>query len=454
MTMLLQRATTITSNDEPQQPAAELLWPRTTSANQSALVLCNQTLGACVPCPPGFASNATIHNKLLDGNPRPYDIIGKVCTPMRVCTNWCQGGRERARGCGTRPPDNRPSWGCSADGLAPGIEPCVLQLRAALQPLTERCAAVHLAVSFYPGEKGRRKTPLPKLHHHLKEAAAGCHVALVDSAWSAAHNAASGWHVEKVSQLCFGGNAPRTAHFVKTAAPLLVPHAQQVFAGDAKCTDFGGFWPVAALNCSLLPPPDLVAIQHPEFQTLTLLEGLTREVTRVTSRRDTDGILDLQRTRQAYEAQHLELERPREHPDTFCMKWEGTAAAREYACRWSQSLLSPFSMREQASFRHSQPRDLSLHWIAWKQLKTYYRPQVRAHLEAACAQEPVARFPDCGRSMSPPPPPGRRPSISVPGLPGGGDGKSLAEKVDAMSKQIEMLVKSQEAMMAKIGQSG
>ena len=225
-------------------------------------------------------------------------------------------------------------------------------------------------------------------------------------------------------------------------------------AGDAKCTDFGGYWPVAALNCSLLPPPDLVAIQHPEFQTLTLLEGLTREVTRVTSRRDTDGILDLQRTRQAYEAQHLELERPREHPDTFCMKWEGTAAARANTPADGRSRCSrpsPCASRPaSATASHGISRCTGSPGSSSR--LTTGRRCARIS-RRACAQEPVARFPDCGESMSPPPPPGRRPSISVPGLPGGGDGKSLAEKVDAMSKQIEMLVKSQEAMMAKIGQS-
>ena len=195
-----------------------------------------------------------------------------------------------ARAAAALPTRRRPSWGCSADGLAPGIEPCVLQLRAALQPLTERCAAVHLTVSFYPNESGRRKTPLPKLHHHLQEAAAGCHVALVDSAWSAAR---------RRQRLACGEGEPAVLwRQCATDGPLCEDRRCRCWCrtrsrslrATPSAPILGEYWPVAALNRSLLPPPDLVAIQHPEFQTLTL-ERASRGSHRRDQPADTDGIL-------------------------------------------------------------------------------------------------------------------------------------------------------------------
>lgn len=292
------------------------------------------------------------------------------------------------------------------------LVPCVSLLREALRPWIAGCSAVHLVVSFYPGLRQAR-SPLPKLDPWCANTkqVCPCHVALVDEDWSSQHNDEDAWNVQRFPNLCFDGDAARTAHFVKTAAPLLVPSAGQnvsITVGDAKCSDRRGFWPSSALNCSsneavtqtqAQSQPDLVAVQHPQFQFLTISEEMMQTAEHMEARGHPDT-LGINRMRRAYELQRFELQRPWSVPDSFCMRWAGTPGARKHACRWSQSILPPFSPREQISFQHSQPAGLWLFWVAWKQLKHAGLPgkgaQVRAFLDDMCRWgRPVVRAPAC-----------------------------------------------------------
>lgn len=189
-------------------------------------------------------------------------------------------------------------------------------------------------------------------------------------------------------ELCFNGDAARTAHFVKTAAPLLLPTARHLFVGDAKCTDMKGHWPASTLNCSgdSQHPVDLVAVQHPDFHHRTAAEDFVEEEKHMLHRKDRAAIRGLSLMRSEYEAQGFDLHQTRYLPDSFCLHWHATPAAREYSCRWSQSLVPPFSMREQVSFQHSQPAGLRLHWIAWKQLKHATTPRMGAQVREVLAK--------------------------------------------------------------------
>ena len=127
-----------------------------------------------------------------------------------------------------------------------------------------------MSVAFFPSERGRRgRGQIPPISHPRKE----CSVALVDPAWDAASNHAQGWRVVR-TELCFPDDPERSAHFVKTSLPLLLPRTELIFYGDAKCRrstprggadDPAGGWPqrlFAPLRAS--PFADLLAVEHPD----------------------------------------------------------------------------------------------------------------------------------------------------------------------------------------------
>ena len=83
---------------------------------------------------------------------------------------------------------------------------------------------------------------------------------------------------------------------MKTAAPLLLPDLERIFVGDAKCKDIGGSWPAShALNCtggSGGAAADLVAVQHPQFETLSLADEFSGSVERMRLRQSAPTVLD------------------------------------------------------------------------------------------------------------------------------------------------------------------
>ena len=334
--------------------------------------------GSCVPCPPGHPiSNAT--NKLLEKLRRPYDTVGTACTSLGVCSAWCSAGRSTVR-------SRADSWvaRCAHDFLRERLEP----LRRVLADATRGCLEVSLVASVFPSQRGRRAEQLPRRPPGGVEDDR-CSVALVDVAWNASRNRVNGWRLVRLPErLPF--DPPRTAHLVKTAAPLLLPGVELIFVGDAKCKDIGGSWPAShALNCtggSGGAAADLVAVQHPQFETLSLADEFGGSVERMRLRQSAPTVLDeIAAQKRAYQESRLDLARTRTLPDSFCLGWRSSSAlARDFACRWSTAILPPHSMREQLSFDASLPPGMTLHWVAWKALQLSNTAHVREANEFGC----------------------------------------------------------------------
>ena len=75
-------------------------------------------------------------------------------------------------------------------------------------------------------------------------------------------------------------------------------------------------------------------------------------------------------------AVHTSLHRYRSHNYSFrgavnealCLGWARTPAAWHFACAWTFEV-SLFSMREQLSFHHAMPANLSVRWVPWAALE-------------------------------------------------------------------------------------
>ena len=172
-----------------------------------------------------------------------------------------------------------------------------------------------------------------------------------------------GWILHDTSPWPFPGDAPRSAHVVKTFAPYLFPRAQRILYGDAKCNRLG--W----LPCNALRSPqlsgDLVAVQHPAWSHRSVEGEFVLTWSRLQERRS--------RSR-AYRELSAQLGRYEREPypalravgvlaDTFCLGWRRTALTLEHSCHWTREVA--LQMREQCSFDHSIPAGLKLAWIPY-----------------------------------------------------------------------------------------
>ena len=172
-----------------------------------------------------------------------------------------------------------------------------------------------------------------------------------------------GWILHDISPWPFPGDAPRSAHVVKTFAPYLFPRAQRILYGDAKCSRLG--W----LPCNALRSPqlsgDLVAVQHPAWSHRSVEGEFVLTWSRLQERRSRP---------RAYRELSAQLGRYEREPypalravgvlaDTFCLGWRRTALTLEHSCHWTREVA--LQMREQCSFDHSIPAGLKLAWIPY-----------------------------------------------------------------------------------------
>ena len=246
---------------------------------------------------------------------------------------------------------------------------CLHETRRRL-PLGAACAAkeMRVSVAFYPA--GVALPPLPKVQ------TGNCSVMLVDEATTTApsHSIINGWHITAVP-LCFRGEAQRSAHWVKTALPMLLPNTQRLLYGDAKCMRVDGTFPATELRSPLLlrgssdapEAYDVVAVKNGNHRTWSqrkVRDEIKASVAHLRPRhepRSTYEDIEVQ-WHWLYAQQGYNMDLTSAVPDTFCMGYARTAAARVFSCRWSLEL-ALFSMREQNSFDHARQRALRVTWI-------------------------------------------------------------------------------------------
>lgn len=266
-----------------------------------------------------------------------------------------------------------------APHVPPLLQPCLNTIGAALRETRRDCAErARITVSFFPKRRGDRQFPLPMVRPHR------CNVALVDAAFDRALHGSNGWRVVVVDPICWPNDPPRSAHFVKTALPLLLPWTRWSEYGDAnKCETRNKEWPSRSLTSRSSPPGDVIAVRH--YHDERLGSGLSQNTADGRwnwsapsvdpSRRShrtvaaefletrqhlrarqmgTSVFADMAAQEAWYGAQGFGFERGFVN-DAMCLAWRNSSLARHHACVWSSEILY-FSMREQATARASRER--------------------------------------------------------------------------------------------------
>jgi len=260
----------------------------------------------------------------------------------------------------------------SAAPRAPSLlQPCIERLSAALGAMRGCTDLARVVVSFFPKRHGDRLFPLPMV------LPSPCNVALVDGDFSRWHHGDNGWNIVVVDPICWPDDPPRSAHFVKTALPLLLPKTRWVEYGDAnKCVTRNKEWPSLSLVAAARPAGDVIAVRH--YHDEHLGNGPTREnkphrtvkdefiETRMhmkIRRMQPSVFTDIDAQEAWYRAQGFEFDGFVN--DAMCLAWQNTSLARQFSCVWSSEITS-FSMREQLSFFHAAPAGLRVEWRTYR----------------------------------------------------------------------------------------
>ena len=218
-----------------------------------------------------------------------------------------------------------------------------------------------ISVAFFPRHYSKQLPPLPRVVPNE------CKVVLVDALGAIPENS-HGWRIVKV-QPCFPKEAERSAHFIKTALPLLLPQTRRIFYGDAKCQRRNGSYPIEELRKALRQDGsvDVVAVMHDLGRTQTVEDEFNATVRVMRQRHMPQAVHeDISVHRQWLSAQpNYRLDRASTVNDAFCLAWARTPAARVFSCQWSLEV-ALLSMREQLSFDHARPANLKVAWLAKK----------------------------------------------------------------------------------------
>lgn len=134
-----------------------------------------------------------------------------------------------------------------------------VDMRQYARPSDQGCEEVRAVFYFAPPPPPGapvKQVSLPRI------APSTCNVAVVDSTtrFMAAGSSHSGgaqgqqhvpheWKLRRIARWPFPGDAPRTAHFLKVAAPLIFPHARVVLAADIKCLGSAGCVVLSDTSC-------------------------------------------------------------------------------------------------------------------------------------------------------------------------------------------------------------
>ena len=201
-----------------------------------------------------------------------------------------------------------------------------------------------VVVSFFPKRHGDRLFPLPMV------LPSPCNVALVDGDFSRWHHGDNGWNIVVVDPICWPDDPPRSAHFVKTALPLLLPKTRWVEYGDAnKCVTRNKEWPSLSLVAAARPAGDVIAVRH--YSDEHLGNGPTRKNKPHRTIRDEfietrmhmklrgkppSVFTDIDAQEAWYRAQGFEFDGFVN--DAMCLAWQNTSLARQFSCVWSSEV--------------------------------------------------------------------------------------------------------------------
>jgi hypothetical protein len=205
-----------------------------------------------------------------------------------------------------------------------------------------------------------------------------------------------GWQLRRLSEWPFPGDAPRTAHFLKVAAPLIFPQAVVVLAADIKCVGGDG-----GLPCALMRPREPkrelarrlgtrmhsgegnVSVHHVRVAKNRWYKARSVEGEFVHTwkhmrqrRMPASTFREINEQLSAYEREGFDMHPLYRLPDTFCIGTDvQSPLAREFACRLAREV-AVHSMREQLSFDHARPEGLAISWWAMT--------TINQHSSAAC----------------------------------------------------------------------
>eukprot|EP00966_Prymnesium_polylepis_P318875 7364734-Prymnesium_polylepis.1 len=247
---------------------------------------------------------------------------------------------------------------CENVAAPPFFASCLEDLRHRLQFAQGECSdTVIVSVGFYDTSAVTPPAKVPPSR---------CHVLLVDQATygNTSGSSLNGWRVVR-TPLCFVSphDAQRSAHFIKTSLPLLLPNTQRILYGDIKCRGPERLYPSRELLGALQPGVDVVAVthgvHHASYTLAEEFEGTVSHLRQRNERLEAFEDIDAYRAWLRRVQPGYGMSTPGLIPDTLCLAWANTAAARSFACRWS-SEVALFSMREQLSFDHSRPANLTL----------------------------------------------------------------------------------------------
>lgn len=218
-----------------------------------------------------------------------------------------------------------------------------------------------ISVAFFArgGHSKQVPTTLPRIVPNE------CRVVLVDEA-GATPKKSNGWRVVKVHP-CFPREAERSAHFIKTVLPLLLPQTRRIFYGDAKCQRRNGSYPIEELRTALGQDGsvDVVAVKHELGASKTVADEFNATVRIMRQRHMPQAVFeDISVHRQWLASQpNYRMDQTSTVNDAFCLAWARTPAARVFSCQWSLEV-ALLSMREQLSFDHARPANLRVAWLA------------------------------------------------------------------------------------------
>lgn len=267
-------------------------------------------------------------------------------------------------------------------GCATRVPSTLVDLAKQLHAPLEHCDEVFLTAAFFTNTpQGPRGNPVcrfsrpprcrPSVRVKLPAMPQSpCNVAFTDVG-STLVKAENWTQLLRMPTWPFPEDGPRSAHAIKTLAPLLFPKAKAILYGDTKCTAGGGGapFPALALRAPAGSEADLVAVRNPRYGCSSVEGELVLTWLKMESRRSRSSVFfDMNTMLQRYEADGYDIRLVDVLPDSYCLGWRNTRRAREFACRWTEEVTSN-SMREQLNFHHAQPPNFKLAWTTMRHIR-------------------------------------------------------------------------------------